>query len=157
MEPESIQTCVFNFMTSFTYTSSLFCQIIKIGNLRYAGKYDIVRNILYRDTLLIVSTLKYRNRLLIQSKQFSLTFDIYIRILFHMSYPDRVQSSHNILLGKPVIKGTRIPVEIILKKMSEGASIDDLLEAYVNITKEDILACLEYSAEVVASEELIET
>ena len=73
-----------------------------------------------------------------------------------MSYLDRIESNHNIVLGKPIIKGTRITVEIILRKMSEGESIENLLEAYINITREDILACLEYSAEVVASEKLIE-
>ena len=73
-----------------------------------------------------------------------------------MSYLDRIESNHNIVLGKPIIKGTRIPVEIILKKMSEGESIEDLLKAYTNISREDVLACLKYSAEVVASEELIE-
>jgi len=73
-----------------------------------------------------------------------------------MAYKEKIVSDHNIVLGKPIIKGTRIPVEIILKKLSEGQTIEDLLEAYENITKEDILACLDYSAQVIASEELIE-
>lgn len=73
-----------------------------------------------------------------------------------MSYIERIECNHNIVLGKPVIKGTRIPVEIILKKLSEGQTIEDLLEAYIHIEKEDILACLEYSAEVISSEQLIE-
>ena len=81
---------------------------------------------------------------------------MFIPILINMAYRDRIISNHNIVLGKPVIKGTRVPVEIILKKLSEGQTVEDLLEAFANITKEDILACLEYSADVIASEELIE-
>lgn len=59
------------------------------------------------------------------------------------------------MLGKPTIKGTRISVEIILKKLSEGETIDDILNAFPNIKKDDVLACLEYSAEVLSSEALI--
>ncbi|MCP5052474.1 MAG: DUF433 domain-containing protein [bacterium] len=63
--------------------------------------------------------------------------------------------SPGILLGKPVIMGTRISVELILKKLSEGMTIDELLEAYPTITKEDVMAVLSYSAEVIAREEFI--
>ncbi len=44
--------------------------------------------------------------------------------------------------GKPVIKGTRITVELILRELSEGMTIEELLEAYPPLTKEDILAVL---------------
>jgi len=73
-----------------------------------------------------------------------------------MTYQSKIESNPAVLLGKPAIKGTRISVELILRKLSEGASIEDLLISYKNIEKSDILACLEYSAEVLASEELIE-
>lgn len=49
------------------------------------------------------------------------------------------------MLGKPIVKGTRITVELILKKLSEGMSFEDLLEAYPHLTKDDILAALSYS------------
>lgn len=55
-----------------------------------------------------------------------------------MNYRSQVVEDPDILLGKPVIKGTRISVEIILKKLSEGMSIEELLEGYPSLTREDI-------------------
>ena len=72
-----------------------------------------------------------------------------------MIYTDRIVSDPKIMLGKPVIKGTRITVELILKKLSEGMTIEKLLEAYPHLTKEDILAALSYSADVISREEII--
>ncbi len=74
-----------------------------------------------------------------------------------MKYKDKIISDPNILRGKPVIKGTRISVELILEKLGEGTSIEELLEAYPNLTKEDILAALSYSADVIKNEELVES
>ena len=74
-----------------------------------------------------------------------------------MDYKERITSDPDIMLGKPVIKGTRITVELILKKLSEGMTIEELLEAYPHLIKEDILATLSYSADVISQEELIET
>jgi len=70
-------------------------------------------------------------------------------------YKDRIIADPNIMLGKPVIKDTRITVEIILKKLSEGMTVEELLEAYPHLTREDILAALSYSADVISQEELI--
>lgn len=72
-----------------------------------------------------------------------------------MEYTKRIVSDPNIMLGKPIIKGTRIPVELILRKLSEGITVEELLEAYPHLTREDILAALSYSADVIAREELI--
>lgn len=72
-----------------------------------------------------------------------------------MTYTDRIVSDQKIMLGKPVIKGTRITVELLLKKLSEEMSIDELLQAYPHLTKEDILAALSYSADVISREEII--
>jgi len=72
-----------------------------------------------------------------------------------MVYADRIVSDQKIMLGKPVIKGTRITVELILKKLSEGNSMDELIQSYPHLTKEDILAVLSYSADVIAREEII--
>lgn len=74
-----------------------------------------------------------------------------------MGYKERITTDPNIMLGKLVIKGTRITVELILRKLSEGMTIDELLEAYPHLTKEDILAALSYSADVISQEELIAT
>jgi len=59
------------------------------------------------------------------------------------------------MLGKPVIKGTRITVELILKKFSEEASVDDILKAYPHISRDDILAAIEYAADVISQEAVI--
>ncbi|MDI9363627.1 MAG: DUF433 domain-containing protein [Flavobacterium sp.] len=58
--------------------------------------------------------------------------------------------------GKPCIKGTRITVELIIKKMSEGASVKYLVEAYPHITQEQIYACLDYALAIMLNEEVIE-
>jgi len=60
------------------------------------------------------------------------------------------------MLGKPVIKGTRVPVELILRKLGEGETIEDLLQAYPHLTREDILAAFSYSADVIGNEEMLE-
>lgn len=72
-----------------------------------------------------------------------------------MDYREQIVVNPEILLGKPVIKGTRISVELILKKLSEGMLIDEMLEAYPNLTRENIFAALSYSAEVISREEFI--
>jgi len=51
------------------------------------------------------------------------------------------------MLGKPVIKGTRIPVELIVRKLGEGASVEDLLDGYPTLKKEDVQAALIYAAD----------
>lgn len=73
-----------------------------------------------------------------------------------MNYRERIISDHKVMLGKPVIKGTRITVELILKKLSEGATIDDLLLMYDHLVKEDIYAVLSYASDVIANEETLD-
>ena len=72
-----------------------------------------------------------------------------------MNYKERIVSDHRVMLGKPVIKGTRITVEIILKKMSEGATQQDILAMYPHVEREDIDA-VTYASEMVAHEEAVE-
>jgi uncharacterized protein (DUF433 family) len=72
-----------------------------------------------------------------------------------MVLTDRIEINHKVMLGKPVVRGTRIPVEIILRKLSEGASGADLLEAYPRLVPEDIQAALKYAADLVAHEETV--
>lgn len=64
-----------------------------------------------------------------------------------MTLTDRIEINPRVMLGKPVIRGTRIPVELILRKLSEGASEADLLEAYPRLTREDIQAAMRYADE----------
>ncbi len=72
-----------------------------------------------------------------------------------MNYQERITSDHSIMLGKPIIKGTRITVEIILKKLAEGATTDDMLEMYPHLKKEDVMAALDYASAVISGEEMI--
>lgn len=51
---------------------------------------------------------------------------------------DRIEINPDVMLGKPVIRGTRIPVELIIRKLSEGATEADLLDAYPRLTQADI-------------------
>lgn len=60
-----------------------------------------------------------------------------------------------VMRGKPVIKGTRIPVELVVRKLGEGASISDLLEGYPNLTKQAIHAALLYAADTIADEQFL--
>lgn len=57
-----------------------------------------------------------------------------------------ITSDPNIMLGKPVIAGTRITVELVLRKLGAGESIDQLLESHPRLTREAILAALEFAA-----------
>jgi uncharacterized protein (DUF433 family) len=70
-------------------------------------------------------------------------------------YQDHITSNRQVMLGKPVIKGTRITVELVLRKMAEGAKIEDILLMYPHLTADGILACLMYASEVIAHEEVI--
>jgi len=74
-----------------------------------------------------------------------------------MNYRDYIVSNYRVMLGKPVIKGTRLTVELILRKLGEGATTDDLLLMYPNLTKESIQAALQYAAELIANEESLES
>jgi uncharacterized protein (DUF433 family) len=58
----------------------------------------------------------------------------------------------NICMGKPVISGTRITVELILDKLSHGESIEQILSAHPNLTKESILSAIEYAKNVLNSD-----
>lgn len=60
-----------------------------------------------------------------------------------------IEINPDVMLGKPVIRGTRLPVELILRKLSEGATTADLLEAYPRLTPEAIQAALAYGQQVI--------
>lgn len=59
-----------------------------------------------------------------------------------MTFTDRIEVNPEVMLGKPVIRGTRIPVELIVRKLHEGASEADLLDAYPRLTHADIQAAI---------------
>jgi len=72
-----------------------------------------------------------------------------------MTITDRIEVNPRVMLGKPVIRGTRIPVELILRKLSQGATEAALLDAYPRLTREDIYAAMRYAADTVAHEEIV--
>lgn len=59
-------------------------------------------------------------------------------------------------MGKPCIKGTRITVELILQRLSEGETVESLLDGYPHITKEGIFACIDYARAIMKNEEVFE-
>jgi uncharacterized protein (DUF433 family) len=63
-----------------------------------------------------------------------------------MPWPERVTVDPEILTGKPVIRGTRVAVELVLELLAAGQSENDILESYPGLTREDILACLAYAS-----------
>ncbi len=72
-----------------------------------------------------------------------------------MSDLDRIQTDPEIMRGKPVIKGTRITVELVLRRLADGVSVDELLEAYPHLERSDILAAFQYASDLIANEEII--
>ena len=79
-----------------------------------------------------------------------------VRIGDNMSEPiDRIRTDPDIMLGKPVIRGTRITVEIILEKLAAGFSVDEVLADYPDLAREDVLAALAYARQAVGTDELL--
>ncbi len=72
-----------------------------------------------------------------------------------MTQPTRIAVDHKVMLGKPVIRGTRITVELLLRKLSEGATEEDLLAAYEGLTRADLQAAFAYAADTIAHEETL--
>ena len=72
-----------------------------------------------------------------------------------MEWRDRIASDPAVLAGKPVIKGTRISVELILGWLANGWTYEQILASYPHITREDILAALAFAAEMMRDERYI--
>ena len=73
-----------------------------------------------------------------------------------MLLADRIEMKPDVMLGKPVIRGTRIPVELVLRRISEGASEEDLLASYPHLSREDIRAAVAFAADEIAHVESLE-
>lgn len=67
-----------------------------------------------------------------------------------------ITRNKEVMMGKPCMKGTRITVELILQRLSEGETVDELLEGYPHITKEGIFACVDYASAIMKNEEIVE-
>ena len=72
-----------------------------------------------------------------------------------MLLTDRIEVDPRVMLGKPVILGTRITVELVLSRLSEGATIESILESYPHLTREDIHGVLDYAHKVVTHEAIV--
>jgi uncharacterized protein (DUF433 family) len=68
---------------------------------------------------------------------------------------ERISVDPKIMFGKPVIKGTRVPVELILRKIAEGMTSDEILVHHPHLTAEDIRAAAAFAADHLASEEIV--
>lgn len=69
-------------------------------------------------------------------------------------YSDRVVTLPDVMTGKPVIRGTRIPVEMIVRLVAQGISTEEILIDYPRLTPPDIQAALWYAADVLAEEDV---
>ena len=67
----------------------------------------------------------------------------------------RISVRPEVMGGKPCIKGTRIPVDLILRYLGDGQSIEDILEAFPGLTVEDVRAAAAFAADVVADEAVV--
>jgi len=71
-----------------------------------------------------------------------------------MKWQDRIVLDPQILIGKPVIKGTRLAVEFVIDLLAQGWSEDQIFENYPGLKREDIQACLSYASEILHAEKV---
>lgn len=69
-----------------------------------------------------------------------------------MQWEERIELNPDVLVGKPIVRGTRIAVEFVVELLASGWSIDQILQEYDHLTVEDIRACLRYASEMLKSE-----
>jgi len=71
-----------------------------------------------------------------------------------VKWQDRISIDPDVLVGKPVVKGTRIAVESIIDLLGRGYTVEQVIQQYDHLTAEDVQACLAYAAEVLQSEKV---
>jgi uncharacterized protein (DUF433 family) len=74
-----------------------------------------------------------------------------------MDYKRYIERNPDVMQGKPIIKGTRITVELLMRKLADGYGTEDLLKSYPHLKREQILAALEYAADMIANEDVLES
>lgn len=67
----------------------------------------------------------------------------------------RINATHHVMVGKPVIRGTRVPVELIARMVAQGIPEKDILQEYPRLQPDDILAALTYAADVLTQEDVL--
>ncbi|MGD9892089.1 MAG: DUF433 domain-containing protein [Dehalococcoidia bacterium] len=70
------------------------------------------------------------------------------------TYQDRISSDPKVMAGKPVVRGTRMPVEIVLRALAQNPNVQELFVEYPRLTMDDVRACLAYAEALVAGEEV---
>lgn len=70
------------------------------------------------------------------------------------AYLECISINPKVMVGKPVIRGTRIPVELIVRRIGQGMTTDEMLQEYPRLTIEDIQAALLFAADSVANEDI---
>lgn len=70
------------------------------------------------------------------------------------AFNEQIEINEDVMMGKPVIKNTRITVEQILRKLSQDISTEELLADYPNLSRDDVRAALEYAADSIHGEEV---
>jgi len=70
-----------------------------------------------------------------------------------MEIANRITADEKVRFGKPVIKGTRVPIDLIIGKLAGGMTYEEVMTEY-DLTKEDILAALDYAAKHLSDEEV---
>lgn len=73
-----------------------------------------------------------------------------------MNWREHIERNPAVIGGKPKIRGTRIGVGLILERLGDGWSVEQLIEAYPHITEEQIQACQSYAADMLASDEILD-
>ena len=72
-----------------------------------------------------------------------------------MDWKDRIEVNTEVLVGKPIIKGTRISVKLILDRVADGWTMEDVLAAYPTIKRDDVLAALSFASELFKEETFV--
>jgi uncharacterized protein (DUF433 family) len=72
-----------------------------------------------------------------------------------MNWKDRITVDPKVLVGKPIIRGTRISVELLMERLADGWSVEQIIESYPRVTREDVLAAIAFVTEVFQEEDYI--
>jgi uncharacterized protein (DUF433 family) len=71
-----------------------------------------------------------------------------------MDWQEHIVVDPKVLVGKPIIKGTRIAVEFVVDLLARGWTVEEILKEYDHLTREDIRACLAYASELLRTERI---
>ena len=71
-----------------------------------------------------------------------------------MCWRDRIELNPAVLVGKPVVKGTRLSVEFIIQLLADDWSVDEVVSQYPGLTRDDVLACLHYASHWLQTEQV---